>query len=107
MESSLFQEILNPDLVTSPAPSTETNHSNTHEEDQDFVNPSLASSNGCHQQYTLPQSLEMIQRASCLPNSRHRWNTNEEIASFLIAFDRHEDWLSHEVSVRSVLCFPC
>ncbi|GIY61017.1 calmodulin-binding transcription activator 1 [Caerostris extrusa] len=46
------------------------------------------------------ESLESIPKADYFPNQRHRWNTNEEIASLLISFDRHEDWLSKEVKIR-------
>ncbi|CAD5119415.1 DgyrCDS8027 [Dimorphilus gyrociliatus] len=39
----------------------------------------------------------------------HRWNSNEEIASILLAVDKHENWLSTEVRSRpssgSVLLF--
>lgn len=48
----------------------------------------------------LPESLESIQRAEYFPVQRHRWNTNEEIASILISFDNHENWLSKEVKIR-------
>ncbi|CAL1269615.1 unnamed protein product [Larinioides sclopetarius] len=48
----------------------------------------------------LPESLESIPKADYFPNQRHRWNTNEEIASLLISFERHEDWLSKEVKIR-------
>ena len=50
--------------------------------------------------FNLPESLEMIQRCEYFPTQRHRWNTNEEIASILIAFDKHVDWLSKEVKIR-------
>lgn len=48
----------------------------------------------------LPESLESIQKAEHFPGQRHRWNTNEEIASTLISFDKHEHWLSKEVKIR-------
>lgn len=48
----------------------------------------------------LPESLESIQKAEYFPIQRHRWNTNEEIASTLISFDKHENWLSKEVKLR-------
>jgi len=48
----------------------------------------------------LPESLEMIQKSETFHPTRHRWNTNEEIASILIGFDKHEEWLSKEVKVR-------
>lgn len=55
-----------------------------------------------NQALVLPDSLEMIPKAVSFSSQRHRWNTNEEIASLLIAFDKHEEWLSKEVTVRSV-----
>ncbi|KAM9335669.1 calmodulin-binding transcription activator 2 [Symphorus nematophorus] len=44
--------------------------------------------------------LECLPRLSGLPNERLRWNTNEEIASYLISFDRHEEWLSCSLKTR-------
>jgi len=48
----------------------------------------------------LPESLESLPKSDHFPTQRHRWNTNEEIASMLIAFDRHHDWMSKEVKIR-------
>ncbi|XP_018495633.2 calmodulin-binding transcription activator 2 [Galendromus occidentalis] len=48
----------------------------------------------------LPESLETITKAESLPSQRHRWNTNEEIASILISFEKHETWLTKEVQIR-------
>lgn len=42
----------------------------------------------------------MISKSDIFATARHRWNTNEEIASILICFDKHEDWLSKEVEIR-------
>ena len=60
----------------------------------------------------LPESLEMISKSEVFSSSRHRWNTNEEIASILIGFDKHEEWLSKEVEIRysvktliTIVCF--
>ncbi|XP_067127660.1 calmodulin-binding transcription activator 2 isoform X2 [Centruroides vittatus] len=50
--------------------------------------------------HVLPKSLESIPRADYFPTQRHRWNTNEEIASILISFHKHEEWLSKEVKIR-------
>lgn len=50
----------------------------------------------------LPDSLDSIPRTDFFPGLRHRWNTNEEIASILIALDDHEEWLSKEVKIRYV-----
>ncbi|XP_049424181.1 calmodulin-binding transcription activator 2 isoform X2 [Epinephelus fuscoguttatus] len=44
--------------------------------------------------------LECLPRLSSLPNERLRWNTNEEIASYLISFDRHDEWLSCSLKTR-------
>ncbi|XP_066527571.1 calmodulin-binding transcription activator 2 isoform X2 [Hoplias malabaricus] len=44
--------------------------------------------------------LECLPRTSSLPKERLRWNTNEEIASYLISFDRHEEWLSCTLKTR-------
>ncbi|KAI4881060.1 hypothetical protein NFI96_004015 [Prochilodus magdalenae] len=44
--------------------------------------------------------LECLPRMSTLPKERLRWNTNEEIASYLISFDRHEEWLSCTLKTR-------
>ncbi|KAK2863524.1 hypothetical protein Q5P01_003057 [Channa striata] len=44
--------------------------------------------------------LECLPRSSSLPNERLRWNTNEEIASYLISFDRHDEWLSCALKTR-------
>lgn len=48
----------------------------------------------------LPKQLESVKAAQVLPVSRHRWNTNEEIASILLAFSHHSDWQNHEVKQR-------
>ncbi|KAJ8255034.1 hypothetical protein GJAV_G00200220 [Gymnothorax javanicus] len=44
--------------------------------------------------------LECLPRTSALPKERLRWNTNEEIASYLISFERHEEWLSCTLKTR-------
>ncbi|XP_026177533.1 calmodulin-binding transcription activator 2 isoform X1 [Mastacembelus armatus] len=44
--------------------------------------------------------LECLPRSTTLPNERLRWNTNEEIASYLISFDRHDEWLSCTLKTR-------
>jgi hypothetical protein len=46
-------------------------------------------------------SLESINASDYFAAQRHRWNTNEEIAAILIAIDKHEEWLSKEVKIRS------
>lgn len=49
---------------------------------------------------SINEILESIQKPEHFPSSRHRWNTNEEIAGFLLALDRHDGWLSHDVKNR-------
>ncbi|XP_056156049.1 calmodulin-binding transcription activator 2 [Lampris incognitus] len=44
--------------------------------------------------------LECLPRSSSLPKERLRWNSNEEIASFLISFDKHDEWLSCTLKTR-------
>ncbi|KAL8587315.1 hypothetical protein ACOMHN_045562 [Nucella lapillus] len=48
----------------------------------------------------LPEQLQKIVPATQLPPSLNRWNTNEEIASVLIAFDRHKEWLLEKPRTR-------
>jgi len=49
---------------------------------------------------SINEILESIPKPEHFPASRHRWNTNEEIAGFLLALDRHDTWLSHDVKNR-------
>ncbi|XP_056299114.1 calmodulin-binding transcription activator 2 isoform X5 [Pseudoliparis swirei] len=44
--------------------------------------------------------LECLPRLSSLPSDRLRWNTNEEIASYLISLDRHDEWLYCTLKTR-------
>ncbi|XP_057711645.1 calmodulin-binding transcription activator 2 isoform X2 [Corythoichthys intestinalis] len=44
--------------------------------------------------------LDCLPRSSCLPNERLKWNTNEEIASYLVSFDKHDEWLSCTLKTR-------
>ncbi|XP_025083042.1 calmodulin-binding transcription activator 1-like isoform X3 [Pomacea canaliculata] len=48
----------------------------------------------------LPDQLQKILPATEFPHSLTRWNTNEEIAAILIAFDRHKEWLLLEPRIR-------
>ncbi|ELK24078.1 Calmodulin-binding transcription activator 2 [Myotis davidii] len=51
--------------------------------------------NSHHLKIFLPKKLlECLPRCPLLPPERLRWNTNEEIASYLITFEKHEEWLS-------------
>lgn len=53
------------------------------------------SENGHHIKVFLPKKLlECLPKCPALPKERLRWNTNEEIASYLITFEKHEEWLS-------------
>uniref|UniRef100_A0A8C0EZF5 Calmodulin-binding transcription activator 1 n=1 Tax=Bubo bubo TaxID=30461 RepID=A0A8C0EZF5_BUBBB len=44
--------------------------------------------------------LECLPKCSSLPKERHRWNTNEEIAAYLITFEKHEEWLTTSPKTR-------
>ncbi|XP_070207507.1 calmodulin-binding transcription activator 2-like isoform X2 [Littorina saxatilis] len=48
----------------------------------------------------LPEQLQKIVPATELPSNLTRWNTNEEIAAILIAFDRHKEWLLDKPRIR-------
>ena len=48
----------------------------------------------------LPSNLLKIFKAESFTLQRHRWNTNEEIASILISFDKHKEWLPNEVQMK-------
>ncbi|ERE69324.1 calmodulin-binding transcription activator 2 isoform 2 [Cricetulus griseus] len=51
--------------------------------------------NSHHLKIFLPKKLlECLPRCALLPPERLRWNTNEEIASYLITFEKHDEWLS-------------
>nr|XP_027205677.1 calmodulin-binding transcription activator 2-like [Dermatophagoides pteronyssinus] len=47
-----------------------------------------------------PEILESLHKSEYFPRSRHRWNTNEEIAALLISIDQHDKWLTDEVKLR-------
>lgn len=48
-----------------------------------------------HRKVFLPRKLvEFLPHSAALPTERLRWNTNEEIASYLITFEKHDEWLS-------------
>ncbi|XP_062888988.1 calmodulin-binding transcription activator 1-like isoform X6 [Mobula hypostoma] len=58
-------------------------------------------SNGSHVKIFLPKKLlECLPKCSALPKERHRWNTNEEIAAYLITFEKHEEWLTTSPKTR-------
>uniref|UniRef100_A0A3B4VM97 Calmodulin binding transcription activator 2 n=1 Tax=Seriola dumerili TaxID=41447 RepID=A0A3B4VM97_SERDU len=62
---------------------------------------SVSTENKGQRKVFLPNKLlECLPRSSGLPNERLRWNTNEEIASYLISFDRHDEWLSCTLKTR-------
>ncbi|XP_076087484.1 calmodulin-binding transcription activator 2-like isoform X1 [Mytilus galloprovincialis] len=48
----------------------------------------------------LPKQLDEIPSANEFPLFRHRWNSNEEVAAVLTAFDKHKEWMSLEVKIR-------
>ncbi|XP_028825114.1 calmodulin-binding transcription activator 1-like isoform X4 [Denticeps clupeoides] len=58
-------------------------------------------SNNEHLKIYLPKKLlECLPKCSSLPKERHRWNTNEEIAAYLITFEKHEEWLTTSPKTR-------
>ncbi|KAM3822202.1 calmodulin-binding transcription activator 2 isoform 2-T2 [Vipera latastei] len=59
------------------------------------------SENSHHLKVFLPKKLvECVPKCPALPKERLRWNTNEEIASYLITFEKHEEWLSGSPKTR-------
>ncbi|XP_041954022.1 calmodulin-binding transcription activator 1 [Alosa sapidissima] len=55
-----------------------------------------------HLKIYLPKKLlECLPKCSSLPKERHRWNTNEEIAAYLITFEKHEEWLTTSPKTRA------
>ncbi|XP_055077823.1 calmodulin-binding transcription activator 1-like [Periophthalmus magnuspinnatus] len=50
--------------------------------------------------YLPKKLLECLPKCSSLPKERHRWNTNEEIAAYLITFEKHEEWLTTSPKTR-------
>ncbi|XP_032091670.1 calmodulin-binding transcription activator 2 isoform X3 [Thamnophis elegans] len=59
------------------------------------------SENSHHLKVFLPKKLvESVPKCPALPKERLRWNTNEEIASYLITFEKHEEWLSGSPKTR-------
>ncbi|XP_062871783.1 calmodulin-binding transcription activator 1 isoform X4 [Trichomycterus rosablanca] len=54
-----------------------------------------------HLKIYLPKKLlECLPKCSSLPKERHRWNTNEEIAAYLITFEKHDEWLTTSPKTR-------
>ncbi|XP_067828399.1 calmodulin-binding transcription activator 2-like [Heptranchias perlo] len=57
--------------------------------------------NNNHIKVFLPNKLmECLPKCAALPKERLRWNTNEEIASYLTTFEKHEEWLSGSPRTR-------
>uniref|UniRef100_UPI00398F7A94 calmodulin-binding transcription activator 2-like n=1 Tax=Pristiophorus japonicus TaxID=55135 RepID=UPI00398F7A94 len=51
--------------------------------------------NNNHIKLFLPNKLmDCLPKCAALPKERQRWNTNEEIASYLTTFEKHDEWLS-------------
>ncbi|XP_039653212.1 calmodulin-binding transcription activator 1-like isoform X5 [Perca fluviatilis] len=50
--------------------------------------------------YLPKKLLECLPKCSSLPKERHRWNTNEEIAAYLITFEKHDEWLTTSPKTR-------
>nr|XP_045004693.1 calmodulin-binding transcription activator 1 isoform X8 [Jaculus jaculus] len=65
------------------------------------MNDDHGNSNSSHVKIFLPKKLlECLPKCSSLPRERHRWNTNEEIAAYLITFEKHEEWLTTSPKTR-------
>ncbi|XP_040197892.1 calmodulin-binding transcription activator 2-like [Rana temporaria] len=65
----------------------------------------LSAENGHHIKVFLPKKLlECLPKCTTLPKERLRWNTNEEIASYLITFEKHDEWLSCAPKTSSPFC---
>ncbi|XP_053115431.1 calmodulin-binding transcription activator 2 isoform X2 [Hemicordylus capensis] len=59
------------------------------------------SENSHHLKVFLPKKLvDCVPKCPALPKERLRWNTNEEIASYLITFEKHDEWLSCSPKTR-------
>uniref|UniRef100_A0A3Q3VYG6 CG-1 domain-containing protein n=1 Tax=Mola mola TaxID=94237 RepID=A0A3Q3VYG6_MOLML len=50
--------------------------------------------------YLPKKLLECLPKCCSLPKERHRWNTNEEIAAYLITFEKHDEWLTTSPKTR-------
>ncbi|XP_064599533.1 LOW QUALITY PROTEIN: calmodulin-binding transcription activator 2-like [Liolophura sinensis] len=48
----------------------------------------------------LPKALQDLPLAKELCSSKQSWNSNEEIASLLIAFEKHKEWKQREIRIR-------
>ncbi|CAL8367347.1 unnamed protein product [Lota lota] len=59
-----------------------------------FGSPVHSDEHGHLKIYLPKKLLECLPKCSSLPKERHRWNTNEEIAAYLITFEKHEEWLT-------------
>ncbi|XP_027866252.1 calmodulin-binding transcription activator 2 isoform X3 [Xiphophorus couchianus] len=67
---------------------------------KEMVSTETAENKGQRKVFVPNKLLECLPRSACLPNERLRWNTNEEIASYLISFDRHDEWLCCSLKTR-------
>uniref|UniRef100_A0A8D2M5K3 CG-1 domain-containing protein n=1 Tax=Zonotrichia albicollis TaxID=44394 RepID=A0A8D2M5K3_ZONAL len=62
--------------------------------------PEVSAERG-HLKVFLPRKLvECLPKCPVLPKEQLRWNTNEEIASYLITFEKHDEWLSCSPKTR-------
>ena len=50
----------------------------------------------------LPEALKSLPPVKTFAKEKHSWNSNEEIASILIAFDRHNLWIETDIKQRPV-----
>ncbi|XP_014905660.1 calmodulin-binding transcription activator 1 [Poecilia latipinna] len=67
---------------------------------KEMVSTETAENKGQRKVFVPNKLLDCLPRSACLPNERLRWNTNEEIASYLISFDRHDEWLCCSLKTR-------
>ena len=51
----------------------------------------------------LPFVLAGIMRSNAFPSALHRWNTNEEVVSYLISQEDHKEWLVDTIPNKSVI----
>uniref|UniRef100_A0A8C2Q1L1 Calmodulin-binding transcription activator 1 n=1 Tax=Cyprinus carpio TaxID=7962 RepID=A0A8C2Q1L1_CYPCA len=65
-----------------------------------FTEDTLHKSQSVSHSLFLSKLLECLPKCSSLPKERHRWNTNEEIAAYLITFEKHEEWLTTSPKTR-------
>lgn len=94
--------IINKQLRDSPTKIIGHDINNNNHYQTAITSASAANFSAAKMTILLPEILESLHKSEYFPTNRHRWNTNEEIAAFLISIDQHEKWLSEEVKLRYV-----